>query len=184
MASNNRDRAWRRAQKQIHGDHHGPRTRGFRYGDPYPKRWYEMYFRRNKLARARQIGLIWPHAEWTKLMVDTTTLNILFVCSKNQWRSPTAEKVFSQVEGVKTRSAGTSRSARHQISVNDIRWADLIVVMEDKHARRLKADFRQEVSYKPVHVLDIPDNYPFMDEELIELLKSAVTPLIEAELGR
>ena len=184
MAQHKRDRAWRRAQNRNHDDHHGKRTRGFRYGDPYPKRWYEMYFRRNKLMRARQIGLIWPHANWVDLIRDTTMLNILFVCSKNQWRSPTGERVFADMEGVATRSAGIARSARHQISLNDIRWADMIFVMEDKHASRLKADFRQEIAYKPLHVLDIPDDFQLMDETLIDLLKESVTPLIEAELGR
>lgn len=184
MPSNTRDRAWRRAQKRLHDDRHGPKTRGFRYGDPCPKRWYDLYFRRKKLARARQIGRIWPFSEWKKLMTDATHLNVLFVCSKNQWRSPTGEKVFSSMESVSTRSAGTARSARRQISLGDIRWADLIFVMEDKHASRIKADFRQNVAHTPIHVLDIPDEYHFMDGELVELLKTSVTPLIEAELGR
>ncbi|MFC6196588.1 low molecular weight protein tyrosine phosphatase family protein [Ponticaulis profundi] len=179
MPFTKRDRAWRRAQKQRHDDHHGPRTRGFRYGDPCPKRWYEVYYRRNKLARARQIGLIWPYAEWKALMTDTTTLNLLFICSHNKWRSPTAEKLFADLEGVFTRSAGTARSARHQVSLNDIRWADMIFVMEDKHANRLKADFRQEVAYKPLHVLDIPDDFAFMDVKLIEELKLSVLPLLD-----
>ena len=117
-------------------------------------------------------------------MTDATHLNVLFVCSKNQWRSPTGEKVFSSMESVSTRSAGTARSARRQISLGDIRWADLIFVMEDKHASRIKADFRQNVAHTPIHVLDIPDEYHFMDGELVELLKTSVTPLIEAELGR
>tara|TARA_Y100000052_G_scaffold26906_1_gene32883 strand:- start:4588 stop:5019 length:432 start_codon:yes stop_codon:yes gene_type:complete len=143
-----------------------------------------MYFRRNKLARARQIGKIWPYAEWTKLMADTTTLNVLFVCSKNQWRSPTAEYTFANMEGVSARSAGTARSARHQITLADVRWADLIFVMEDKHASRIKADFRQDVAHTPIHVLDIPDDYQLMEQELIDILRASVTPLIEAELGR
>ena len=83
--------------------------------------------------------------------------------------------------GVATRLAGTSRSARRQVSVTDIRWADVILVMEDKHASRLRADFRQEVAYKALHVLDIPDDYQYMDEELVELLRSKCEPLIFGE---
>ncbi len=90
-------------------------------------------------------------------------MKLLFICSRNQWRSPTGEAVWHRVEGVEARSAGTSRKARRRVTLNDIRWADLVLVMEEKHAARLKAEFRQELSYTPVHVLDIPDDYRFMD---------------------
>ncbi len=68
----------------------------------------------------------------------------------NQWRSPTAEKVFQNLNGIKTRSAGTSSKARQTVSHKDIQWADIILVMESKHKQRLKADFRQEVNYKSI----------------------------------
>jgi predicted protein tyrosine phosphatase len=53
--------------------------------------------------------------------------------------------------------------------------------MEDKHAARLRADFRQEVAYKPMHVLDIPDDYQFMDEDLVELIRAKAGALIFGE---
>ena len=56
-------------------------------------------------------------------------MNVLFVCSKNQWRSPTAEKVFGRDPGLKVRSAGTSRKARRTVTANDLRWADVVMVM-------------------------------------------------------
>ena len=105
-------------------------------------------------------------------------MNLLFICSRNQWRSPTGEAIWRRVEGVEARSAGSSRNARRRVSQGDILWADLVLVMEEKHASRLKAEFRQALRYKPVHVLDIPDDYQFMDPELVELLELAVTPLI------
>ena len=145
------------------------------------KNWKLIYLRHNKLHRARQIGKIWPHREWEKLMADAAPVKVLFVCSHNKWRSPTGEAVFARVEGVSTRSAGTARDARRQITLADIRWADLILVMEDKHAQRLRADFRQEVGYKPIHVLDIPDDYQFMEEALIALLQEKCAPLIFAQ---
>ncbi|WP_421704075.1 low molecular weight protein tyrosine phosphatase family protein [Aliiroseovarius sp.] len=107
-------------------------------------------------------------------------MNLLFICSRNQWRSPTGEAVWRRVEGVEARSAGTSRNARRRVTLGDIRWADLVLVMEEKHASRLKAEFRQDLGHRPVHVLDIPDDYRFMDPELVELLESAVAPLIKA----
>ncbi|MBD3770413.1 MAG: phosphotyrosine protein phosphatase [Rhodobacterales bacterium] len=111
-------------------------------------------------------------------MADAAPVKVLFVCSHNKWRSTTGEAVFRSVAGVSARSAGTARDARHQITLADVRWADLILVMEDKHEQRLRADFRQEVAYKPLHVLDIPDDYQFMDEDLVALLREKCEPLI------
>lgn len=68
-------------------------------------------------------------------------LNILFVCSRNQWRSPTAERLFRSHPRVSVRSAGTSPNARKHVSVEDVQWADLILVMEEKHKSRLIAEF-------------------------------------------
>lgn len=175
----NRTRAWRRAQKErVGGDQHGSRTRGFRWGDPYPKRWYEIYQRRHKLHRARQIGKIWPYREWKTLMTESEPVRLLFICSFNKWRSPTGERVFADRPGVETRSAGTARSARRRVSLNDLKWADLIFVMEEKHKERLRADFRQDVRHKEIHVLDIPDDYQLMEPDLIELLEQKVTPYL------
>jgi len=66
------------------------------------------------------------------------------------------------------------------IRSSDIVWADAILVMEDKHRQRILADFPGESKFKPVPVLDIPDDYQFMDDELVELVKSAVEPIIAA----
>ncbi|MEQ8558507.1 MAG: hypothetical protein RIB03_09350 [Henriciella sp.] len=145
------------------------------------KDWKKLYWRKNKLHRARQIGKIWPNREWEKLMADAAPLRVLFVCSRNRLRSPTAEAVFNAVAGVEARSAGTARDADWQVTMDDIRWADLIVCMEDKHANRLRADFRQAVSHKRVCVLGIPDDYKFMQEELVALLRKRGMPLIRAQ---
>ncbi|MDF1798676.1 MAG: phosphotyrosine protein phosphatase [Planctomycetota bacterium] len=106
-------------------------------------------------------------------------MNVLFICSKNQWRSPTAEKVFQNEPMLAVRSRGVSRRARRTVSASDIRWADLILVMEPKHKQRLLADYPGEMKFQELHVLDIPDDYQFMDPELVELLKATVQPLIQ-----
>ncbi|MEZ5947007.1 MAG: hypothetical protein R3C13_02820 [Hyphomonas sp.] len=170
-------RAARRVAARIHnGDRKGtPTYRGYA-----EKNWKLVYLRHNKLHRARQIGKIWPRREWEKLMADATPLKVLFVCSRNQWRSPTGEAVFRNMAGVAVRSAGTARDAKRKLSLADIRWADLILVMEDKHASRIRAEFRQDVSHKELHVLDIPDDYAFMDDELVELFEQKAGPLIFA----
>jgi len=108
-------------------------------------------------------------------------LNVLFVCSLNRWRSPTAEQVWRRHPRVSARSAGTSSGARHPVSVADLAWADVVVVMEDKHRSRLLADHRALLAHKPVHVLDIPDEYKYMDPDLVELLGDPVADLLGIE---
>ncbi len=106
-------------------------------------------------------------------------LNLLFVCSRNQWRSPTAEQIWRKRPGVQARSGGTSPSARHTVSVDDVRWADVIFVMEQKHKSRLTAEFSGLLADKTVHVLDIPDEYKYMDPELVEMLEQSVASLLD-----
>lgn len=173
----NRGRAWRRLQRRKHGSH---------TSKPAPracwqeKSWRLLYFRSAKFKRAQQLGRFWPHREWEAVLKDAEPIRVLFICSKNQWRSPTAEQVFRREPGLDVRSAGTARSARRTVSISDIRWADLILVMEDKHRARLRAQFRDELRYKRLHSLDIPDLYRYMDPDLIELLEDKASPLIWA----
>ncbi|QTN26451.1 phosphotyrosine protein phosphatase [Rhodoferax sp. AJA081-3] len=121
-------------------------------------------------------------------MVQTTTRpksdvkrNVLFICSKNQWRSPTAEQLWRKHPTVSARSAGTSPNARHTVSAEDIQWANVIMVMEEKHKSRLKAEFTRLLDNKPIHVLDIPDEYKYMDPELVEMLEQSVNSILGLE---
>ncbi|MCU0431693.1 MAG: hypothetical protein MUF42_17160 [Cytophagaceae bacterium] len=59
-----------------------------------------------------------------------------------------------------------------------IRWADLIFVMEKRHKQRLQDRFDSLLEDKKIIILDIEDHYPFMDQELIEILKSSVSPYL------
>jgi len=95
-------------------------------------------------------------------------MNILFVCSRNQWRSPTAEAIYKNRSGINARSAGTDPSARIKLTAKTILWADQIFVMEKKHRQRMLEKFPEESASKPIINLDIPDNYTFMDPELVE----------------
>lgn len=106
----------------------------------------------------------------------TELRNVLFVCSRNQWRSPTAETIWRRHPTIQVRSAGTSPRARRTVTAADIRWADLIFAMESKHRNRLRAEFSRLLEHKPVHVLGIPDDYKYMDPELVDELKTAITP--------
>jgi len=109
-------------------------------------------------------------------------LRVLFVCSKNRWRSPTAERLWRDDPRLWVRSGGTSASAARVVTPDDLAWADLVLVMEDKHAQRLRSAFPRAGGPRIV-VLDVPDEYRFMSPELVEVLRSAVEPVLEAALG-
>ena len=95
--------------------------------------------------------------------------NLLFICSKNQWRSPTAQALFKNHPVHRARSAGTIDKARIRLSQKLIDWADLIFVMEKKHRELVKSRFT--CADKRVIVLDIEDVYQFNDPELVEQLQ-------------
>jgi protein-tyrosine phosphatase len=108
-------------------------------------------------------------------------VNILFVCSRNKWRSWTAETVFKGHPSFNVQSAGTEVSTRVRVSAKLIEWADLIFAMEKKHKQRLREKFPELLAEKQIVVLDIPDVYQYMDEELIEMLKTSVASYLELE---
>jgi predicted protein tyrosine phosphatase len=97
---------------------------------------------------------------------------LLFVCSRNQWRSPTAEALFRQSDRYVTRSAGTSDRARIKITAGLINWADWVFVMEKRHAAIIQQKYPEEIAGKSLVILHISDDYRYMDEELIDILTS------------
>lgn len=99
--------------------------------------------------------------------------NILFVCSRNKWRSKTAETIFKDNLKLNVKSAGTSNNAEKTISQELILWADEIFVMEKKHKEILEQKFGR--NNQEITILNIPDDYKYMDEELIEELNSSVS---------
>lgn len=103
---------------------------------------------------------------------------ILFVCGRNQKRSPTAARIFQNDPRLAVRSAGVSPSSPHRISSADVRWADLVLAMERKHLDRIGALF-PDAEFTGRH-LGVPDEYEFMDADLIELLRGRVEEAIEA----
>ncbi len=104
--------------------------------------------------------------------------NILFLCSANRLRSPTAEHVFADLPNIETDSAGLDASANIVISAEQLKWADIIFVMEHKHRAKLSKKYRKHINGQRVITLDIPDNYEYMDPGLIKLLKAKVSPFL------
>ncbi|WP_281556043.1 low molecular weight protein tyrosine phosphatase family protein [Thalassomonas sp. RHCl1] len=103
---------------------------------------------------------------------------ILFVCSQNKLRSPTGEAVFGSEAGVEARSAGLNNNAEIPLGAEDVEWADIIFVMEPVHKRKLSKRFKDKLKGQRVICLGIPDNYDYMDPELVEIFKRDVPQFI------
>jgi predicted protein tyrosine phosphatase len=144
---------------------------------PREKNWKHVYTRSNKLHRAKKLGFVYPRESETN-MADRESLKVLFVCTMNEWRSPTAERIYADKPLVIARSCGTSAKASKTVNGAVLQWADVVLVMEHKHRKRLLSEFPGEMRFKEIHVLDIPDNYKFMDPELIAEIEAAVEPIL------
>ena len=109
--------------------------------------------------------------------------HILFVCGRHQWRSPTAEAIYRRDPRVQIRSAGVSSKSRHQVKDKDLDWADLVLVMERKYKARILGTFRDHPNLPPIISLDIPDQYEYMDEQLIALIQQGTEFHLKQEFG-
>ena len=104
--------------------------------------------------------------------------HVLFLCSRNRLRSPTAERVFADWPGVETQSAGLAADADSSLDAETLDWADIVFVMEKVHRRRLKQRFGSRLRGQRVICLDIPDDYEYMQPVLVTLLRSKVSPFL------
>lgn len=104
---------------------------------------------------------------------------LLFICSMNIDRSPTAEYLFRASDQYEAKSAGIYNFAIKQVDAEMIDWADIIFVMNeksDKHLTFLKENFNTKG--KKIYDLDIPNIYKRDDPELIKLLKEKIDEFI------
>ena len=99
---------------------------------------------------------------------------VLFVCSQNYLRSPTAELEFKNDPLIWPRSAGTDADAICPVTVGLLQWADVVVCMERKHAKAVEKIFKHPC----IRVLNVPDEYDFNDPALRSLLRHRVTELL------
>jgi predicted protein tyrosine phosphatase len=100
--------------------------------------------------------------------------HVLFICSQNLLRSPTAEQVFASWPGIETASAGLNNHAVNPVTPELLAWADTIFVMEQAHRSKLSAKFKAHIRNQRVICLDIPDDFAFMDPGLVKLLNDRV----------
>jgi len=103
----------------------------------------------------------------------TVRPNILVVCGRNKKRSRTAESIFKNDNRFSIRSAGLSPKSDRKITENDLKWADLVFVMETEHRAKIWELYRN-MELLSIEILDIPDDYEFMDNELIDLLTERI----------
>jgi predicted protein tyrosine phosphatase len=107
-------------------------------------------------------------------------MNFLFVCSANKDRSKTAEDYFSELyPNINFDSAGTNKKICNQLGTNYLEhhqfdWADKVFVMEMKHLKAIKANYR-DINFSKIVVLNIKDIYTFGSKELIEVLKEKIS---------
>ena len=100
--------------------------------------------------------------------------------ARNRLRSPTAERVFAVVPGIEAESAGVAPDAENPVTPELIAWADVILVMEPAHRRKLAKKFPAALRGKRVACLDIPDDYAYMDPDLVRLLWDRVARVVPA----
>ncbi len=105
-------------------------------------------------------------------------LRVLFICSRNRRRSPTAEQIFSRRTDLDVASAGLAPDAEDVVTPETLEWAEVIFVMELSHRTSLQRRFGRHLRHARIVCLDIPDRYEFMEETLIDRLQAAVTPLL------
>ena len=106
-------------------------------------------------------------------MPVTPPVRLLFVCGRNQWRSPTAEAIFAG-DGVETQSAGVSPDADTPLDAEAIAWADVIFFMQAEHRAKASRQLGPALRGKRTVCLAIPDKYGYMDADLVVLLRAKV----------
>jgi predicted protein tyrosine phosphatase len=103
---------------------------------------------------------------------------LLFVCTANQQRSPTAEEMYKDDPRFEVRSAGTRALFGNRVTAEDLDWADLVVVMEERHAEHIRREFPQKSQSVDLVILDIPDVYQFMETRLQKEIRERLEPIL------
>lgn len=95
----------------------------------------------------------------------------LFVCSAGLLRSPTGATMAARY-GINARSCGSNFNyALIPCSANLVSWAEKIVFVNPENLEQLEDNFLghphllEQIGYKQI-VLNIPDNYEYMDPQL------------------
>lgn len=101
-------------------------------------------------------------------------LRVVFVCTQNKLRSPTAEAVFRDVLEWQVASAGTDKRAGTPLTRDLLEWADVAVCMQKQHRDWIRSNLTGALPDDRILILGIPDDYEFMDADLIFMLQKLV----------
>ena len=108
--------------------------------------------------------------------------NILFVCTVNRMRSATAHEIYKTDPRFNVNSAGTDKSANQVITQELLDWSETVIVMEKYHRNVIRKQFPKVYETKKIVCLYIPDEYDFMQKELITILKNRFEVVIQKGL--
>ena len=102
----------------------------------------------------------------------------LFVCSAGILRSPTAALHFAKTKGWNTRAVGDNEEfALIPLSEALLHWADVIFVMTAYQRLYIKLHFGESFADK-IFVLNIEDDFAFMDPDLVKFLDASMEDLM------
>ncbi len=109
---------------------------------------------------------------------DAFPTHLLFICTANKLRSPTAENLYRNFPGYEAKSAGIDAGCPRRVTEGLLGWADLIFVMEKRQRDYVRRKFPEAIAGKRIINLHIPDEYEYNDPDLIDLLKANLSPYI------
>jgi predicted protein tyrosine phosphatase len=108
-------------------------------------------------------------------MTERGPQRVLFLCRQNRRRSPTAERLFCKRPDLDVRSAGTSADALARVNQQMLDWADRIFIMDEQQRQSLQRRFHGHPALERLICLDIPDDFVFLQPQLVELLHARVS---------
>lgn len=103
----------------------------------------------------------------------------LFVCSAGMLRSPTGAAVATKL-GYNARSCGSADYALIPLSVNLVHWAEKIFFVEENNYVQALETFARDIPTQNLirnkaKVLDIEDQYNYMDLGLVQIFEKILT---------
>lgn len=109
-------------------------------------------------------------------------LKLLFICTINRMRSATAHTIYQDDTRFEVLSAGTDANAQVVLTQELLDWADSVIVMERHHRNFIRKHYPKVYQTKKIVCLYIPDEYDYMQPELITLLKSKIEEVYQRKL--
>jgi len=104
-------------------------------------------------------------------------MNILFVCTAGQQRSPTGAELY-ETKGYNTDFAGIHGMSGRALTEDKMQWADTIVAMEEMHRQYIVQNYPEQADENEINVLNIPDVYYRNDPELQHRIQNSMDDVL------